>query len=111
MLTNADMTLYRRNYHPASQKDEWTRQYVRGIWWFCETKSEITTNGLQSADIVTVRIPDLSVEVEKGDYVVEGLCDREMETVKDLKGIPYFCVTAANQNRFGGNPHIKVVAQ
>ena len=51
------------------------------------------------------------MEVKKGDYVVEGFCEIDMETVKDLKEVEYFCVTGANYNRFGSNPHIKVVAQ
>ena len=57
----------------------------------------------------TIRIPDISKVVVKDDYIVKGACSIEMQTVKDLKETDYVKVTSANYNRFGNNPHIKVV--
>ena len=108
-MTNSDCTLYRRKSNPSNDYDEWERQYIPECWWFHNTKSNITTNALQSADVLTVRIPDLSVVVKKNDVIVQGNCKVNMKTVKDLNGYEYFKVTAANYNRFGSNPHIKVV--
>ena len=110
MLTNASCTIYRRKYNPSTKQDEWERQYISTVWWYLKTKSSITTDGLKSADVLTVRIWDVSVQVKKGDYLVKGNCLVQMQTVKDLKGYEYFCVTGANYNAFGDNPHIKVVA-
>lgn len=107
MITNSDCTIYSRN--PSSGEDTWTKQYVSACWWFLETKSSVTTDGLKSADMLAVRIEDLSVLVKKGDYIVKGDCPVEMKTIKDLSGYEYFKVTTANYNRFGDNPHIKVV--
>ena len=59
--------------------------------------------------ILTVRIPDVSVEIQKGDYLVKGDCNVEMVTVKSLSGVSHFCVTGVNYNTFGSNPHVKVV--
>lgn len=109
MITNADCTLYRRIRGTSNEGDIWKRVYIPEVWWFENTQSAITTNGLKSADVLTVRIWDTSIQVKKGDYLVKGNCGVSMETVKDLSGHEHFCVTAANYNIFGDNPHIKVV--
>ena len=89
MITNTDLTIYHREYDPKMRVDVWTRFYV--------------------SDITTIRIPDISKVVVKDDYIVKGACSVEMQTVKDLKETDYVKVTSANYNRFGNNPHIKVV--
>lgn len=111
MLTNADCTIYSRDYDSEKDCFVWKKQYVSECWWFENTKSDIITNGLKSADVLTVRIPDLSVSVKKDDVILKGKCDVEMQTVKDLAGLEYFKVTKANYNSFGCNPHIKVVGE
>lgn len=107
MLTNADCTIYSRVRN--GDIDTWKRQYVPECWWFVEHKSTVTTEGLKSADVLKLRIPDLSISIKKGDYVVKGDCKIEMKTAKDLIGYESFKVTTANFNEFGSNPHIKVV--
>ena len=109
MITNADCTIYRRVRTAGSNEFSWIKQYVKECWWFEDTRADMTTNGLKSADILTVRIPDLTVEVSKDDYIVRGNCRVNMQTVKDLEGLNYYKVTKANYNSFGRNPHIKVV--
>lgn len=113
MLANADATVYHRARDNAG--DRWERAYLPKVWWHKNIIAGITANGLKTANglanVLTVRIPDISVNVENGDYIVEGFCSIEMETVRDLKGIEYFCVVGANYNQFGSSPHIKVVAQ
>lgn len=69
----------------------------------------MTTDGLKTADVLKLRIPDLSIEVKKDDVIIKGKCSINMETVKDLAGRKYYKVVTANYNRFGGEPHIKVV--
>lgn len=109
MLINSDCTIFSRKYNPSTGCDEWKKQYVPECWWFIETKSSITTEGLKSADVLKVRIYDLDVKVKKDDILVKGDCRIEIETVKDLAGCEYFKVITANYNTFGSNPHIKVV--
>lgn len=46
--------------------------------------------------------------MKKDDYLVKGQCSVQMKTAKDLAGTEHFKVSAANYNRYGGNPHIKV---
>lgn len=109
MITNTDLTIYHREYDPKKRVDAWTRFYVSEAWWFSVEKSTLSTDGLIQADVTTIRIPDTLVVVKKDDYVVKGACSIEMQTVKDLNGTDYVKVTSANYNRFGNNPHIKVV--
>lgn len=109
MITNSDCTIYHRIRNLSDSKDTWQRQYVPECWWFESTKSSITTGGQKSADVLTVRIPCLTFAVQKGDYMVKGNCELEIETIKDLSSVESFKVTMANYNRFGYNQHIKVV--
>lgn len=109
MLTNSCCTIYSREYNPSKDYDEWKKRYIPECWWFCQSKSSITTDGLKSGDVLTVRIPDLSVKVKKGDVIVQGYCNVDMKTVKDLEKCDYYKVTSVNYNRFGSEPHIKVV--
>lgn len=109
MLIRSDCTIFSRKRNPSTGCDEWKKQYVPECWWFVETKSGITTEGLKSADVLKARIYDLEVKVKKDDILVKGDCRIEIETVKDLAGCEYFKVITANYNTFGSNPHIKVV--
>ncbi|MGN1165077.1 MAG: DUF6751 family protein [Lachnospiraceae bacterium] len=108
MITNADATIFHRIRN--NDGDSWQKTYLSEVWWYENCKSGVTTNGLKTADVLTVRIPDTSIEVKKGDYIVKGKCDIEMKTVKDLSTVSYHCIEGANYNTFGMNPHIKVVA-
>ena len=108
MLTNSDCTIYSR-VRGDDGEHTWNKQYVPECWWFEDTQSSITTEGLASADVLTVRIADLSVVVKKGDFIVKGNCPVDMQTVKDLADYDYFKVTKANYNTFGDSPHIRVV--
>lgn len=108
MLTNTDATLYSRKYNPSARLDEWERVYLPAVWWHKSEQSSVTADGLKTADVYTIRIPDICVEVKKDDYIVRGNCLVKMKTVKDLEGTEHCLVTAANYNRFGDSPHIKV---
>ena len=108
MLTNADATIYRRKYNPSTRLDEWEREYLPAVWWHESEQSSITTEGRKTADVYTVRISDITVQVKKDDYLVRGDCSIQIQTAKDLAGTDHFKVSSANYNRFGGSPHIKV---
>ena len=107
MLTNTDITIYNREYDPETRLDSWRRVYVPEAWWYKNEKASITTDGLKSADVYTIRIFDTSIVLKKDDYIVKGNCDVMMQTVKDLEGLEKTRVTSVNYNTFGGNPHIK----
>lgn len=107
MITNSDCTIYNRTRGPDG--DTWKIRYIPAVWWYEETKSSITTEGIKSGNVLTARIPDISVKIKKDDIIVKGKINMEIDTVKDLVNVEYYKVTAVNYNRFGGNQHIKVV--
>lgn len=109
MLTNTDVTIYRREYDKACGLDKWVKTYVPAAWWFKEEKSTLTPEGRVNADVYTIRIPNTKISVKKDDYIVKGNCNIRMETVKDLEGKEKIRVTSVNHNTFGGNHHVKVV--
>lgn len=73
-----------------------------------ESKSTVTSEGLQVADAYTIRIPDVSVEIKKDDYLIKGNCEKKIENVKDFPDWEKCRVVGANYNRSGDNPHVKV---
>lgn len=107
MMSNSDCTIYSRIR--SDDGDTWKRAYVPEVWWHEETKSSITTDGLKSGDVLTVRIPDISVQIGKDDIILKGNCKSEIKSVKDLAGYEYYKVSGVKYNSFGSNPHIKVV--
>ena len=107
MITNSDCTIYNRIR--SDDGDAWKRTYIPEVWWFDDTKSSITTDGLKSGDVLTVRIPDISVQIGKDDIILKGNCKAEIKSVKDLAGYEYYKVAGVKYNSFGSNPHIKVV--
>ncbi len=109
MTTNTDITIYSRVCDPLTRLDKWKKIYVSAAWWYKNEKASITTDGLKSADIYTVRIPDTSIELKKDDYIVKGNCPVEMQTVKDLESLEKTRIISVNYNAFGDNPHIKAV--
>lgn len=109
MLTNTDATLYHRVYDPDSRTDSWERVYIPEVWWHEESKSNVTSEGLQVADAYTIRIPDVSVKIKKDDYLIKGNYEKEIKTVKDFPDCEKCRVVGAKYNRFGDSPHVKVV--
>lgn len=109
MITNTDITIYNRVYDPDTRLDTWKRKYVEKAWWYYDDKSTVTTDGAKGGGSATIRIPDISISVRRGDYIVKGNCIVEIQTVKDLKEYEYIKVLGANCSAHGGNPHVKVV--
>lgn len=109
MLINASCTIYHRSIDPETGYSIWERQYVPQCWWFVDTKAAVTTEGLKSEDMLSVRIPDTTIVIKKDDYIVKGECPVEMNTLKDLVAYEYYKVTKANYNMFGNCKHIRVV--
>lgn len=110
MLTNASCTIYHRTSSPSDGNDVFEKIYVPECWWYENTKSSVTTEGLKSGDVLTVRIFDECIQIKKGDILIKGKCPEEIQTVKDLGAYKYFKSTTVNYNTYGDSPHIKVVA-
>lgn len=109
MITNTDATLFVRKFNPSTRLDEWEYKYIPEVWWFTDSKSTVTTDGMKIGDVTTVRISDISIPIKKDDYLVKGNNPVQMNTVKDLAGKEYIKIISVNVNTFGDNKHIKVV--
>ena len=112
---------------------QYLRKVVDGVSWHQTNKAEITANGLKSADVVTVRIPESSFP---GAYVNYAAFTGDSDTFSFKEGMPVLkgciipeagervgkfpeifgreiakTVLSFTDNRRGKEPHIKVVLQ
>ena len=105
MLTNADMTLYHKAYDPETGLDRWTRTWYSGVNWYAQRAVSSGADGLNTADILTVQIPEASAPsgfpAAVGDVVVRGLIDVEIAGPPQLKGYERYVVTAVRDCRYG----------
>lgn len=129
MRTNADITIYNAVYDPESRLNTYHRTVIRGAWFYVDNKVNVTSDGLASADVYKVRIPESAqmcgVEyvpansysgepgtwtLQHDDYVVRGVCDLEINVPADLKKhkLQAFKITSWADNRFGGLPHWRI---
>lgn len=130
MLTNADITIYNREYIPETRLDVWHRTVIRNVNFYADNKVQHTDSGLKSADSFKVRIPEESPQkpylepesyaaagnkesywtLREGDYVVRGVCEEEIQTPKDLKKElrQVFKITSWSDNRRGGLCHWRI---
>ena len=131
MITNADITLYNHRMNKETRLDEWHRTVLKGVHFYVDHKVAVGDKGLNGADVYKIRIPEtaacqkgyvpesefLSLEGEpeswtlrKGDVVVRGICELEIEKPADLAGhgVQYCTVTSWSDNHFGGLPHWRV---
>ena len=130
MVTNADITIYNREYVPESRTDIWHRTVIRNAWFHTENKVQQTDSGLKSNDICKIRIPEGSTKkeyldpesyaasedkdsywtIQEDDIVVKGECPYEITKPADLKQLHkrYFKITSWSDNRFGGSPHWRI---
>ena len=129
MTTNADITIYNAVYDPETRLNSYCRTVIRGVWFYVDNKTEVTTDGLRSADVFKVRIPTHADfggteyvppweytgaagtwTLKADDYVVRGILENEIEKPADLKkeGRQVFRITSWSDNRFGGLPHWRI---
>lgn len=128
MITNADITLYNHYYDKDTRLDKWHRTVIRGVHFYVDHKVSVGDNGLNSADVYKIRIPEdadyqgayvsedewiaLGQNVsgkwtlQSDDLVVLGECDLDIDRPAQLKR--YCKVTSWSDNRFGGLPHWRI---
>lgn len=111
MISNTDLTILHREYDIDTGYDKWIKTYISNAWWFENSGSTISSQGQNANDTFTVRIERTDLLIEKGDLLVRGKVDIEVNLVSDLKNYDYFKVTGVNVNSFGGTPHTKVVGE
>ena len=69
MITNADITLYNHYLDRDTRLDNWHRAIIRGVHFYVDHKVSVGDNGVNSADIYKIRIPE---DAEfSGQYISE----------------------------------------
>lgn len=132
MITNADITLYNYYYDKDTRLDRWHRIIIRGVHFYVDHKVSVGDNGLNSADVYKIRIPEdakfLDEYVQEDewavlgsniagkwtlqhdDIVVLGGCEMDIDRPAELKGTgkKYCKITSWADNRFGALPHWRI---
>ncbi|MDO4863463.1 MAG: hypothetical protein Q4A05_04760 [Ruminococcus sp.] len=114
MLKNADCTIY--------EKNTYTRHIITDVYWNDSRGATVTKNGRQVNDSVTVYIYSGEYVPKAGDIVVKGTLEFGFDTstqqnvsasMKQFREqYPQFAVVkAVNDGRYGGLPHIEIIAR
>lgn len=113
MLKNADCTIY--------EKDTYTKHSITGVYWNESRGAAVQKNGVQVSDSIIVYIYDGAYVPKAGDILVKGTCAFEFttttqqtisESMKLFRAANTFAVVkSVNDCRYGGLPHIEVIAQ
>lgn len=137
MITNADITIYSKQFDQTCRKTFFLRHVIRRVSWYGNLKVSVESGGLSGGNIFKIRIPkEAEVNglpalagylppgeyqvlpeaeregrwtVDTGDYFCRGI-GPEVEKPSDLSGhvLPYGQVKAVSDNRRGGQPHIRL---
>ncbi len=114
MLKNADCTVY--------EAGSFARHVISGVYWNDSRRATITTRGVQVSDSVVIYIYDSDYVPKNGDMVVHGSVDFTFTTTSQQTisasmatfraSYPQFAVVRdVNDCRYGGLPHIEVIAR
>ena len=114
MLKNADCTLY--------EKDSFAKHIITGIYWNDSRGASTQKNGVQITDSVLVYIYDSDYVPKDGDIIVKGSADfafttTSQQTISESMKLfraayPQFAVVKNVRDcRYGGLPHIEVIAR
>ena len=86
VITNTDVTVYRRVYDPQTRLDTIRISILLEAWWFKSEQSSVDADGMHRADTITIRIPDLSVKVAKEDIIVKENARLTLPRLKTFTG-------------------------
>ena len=114
MLVNADCTVY--------EKDTYVRHVIKDIYWNDSRGRTVTKGGIQISDQVIIYIYDSDYVPKAGDIIVKDECSflfdatsqqTASQSMKQFReSCPGFAVVKnANDARYGGLPHIEVLAR
>ena len=114
MLKNADCTLF--------EKDSYTKHTLSGVYWADSRGRTVATHGIQVSDSVIMYVYDDAYIPKNGDIIVKGTADFTFTTTSEQTisasmklfraAYPQFAVVKqVNDCRYGGLPHIEVIAR
>lgn len=105
MLTNADMTLYHKVHNVETGLDTWVRSMYFCVNWYAQRAVSTGADGLNTADILTVQIPETSAPsgfpAAVGDILVKGCGPDSLVNLSQIRGYEHYVVTAVRDCRYG----------
>lgn len=133
-VKNADKTITVYNFFldPVTGYDVSKRTQIDGVSAFCQTKVNVSKDGMASADLFTIRIPEEVAPgyappkefatltdktgrftLAKGDKIVIGVATEEAPTQSNLekKYDTVVTITGVTDNRGKHSPHWKVTGE
>lgn len=112
MITNSSLTIYHKVFDEVARLEKWEKHNYENVWFFGGKGAGIN-KGYDDANNVDVRIPynQNTIDINKikiGDIIVKGTLTQEINTQQDLLNYVTYNITSINDNKFGGNPHIRI---
>lgn len=120
MITNADITILNRVYDPEERLDKWKATFIENVSFYSDTKVNLDSNGLTTADVYKMRIPDYegyvpaeeytgkkdTWTIQIDDYIVKGKLNKEVTRPAEL--VNKIRIYSFSDNRRGVSPHLRV---
>ena len=113
MITNKKITIYHKDIDEITRLEKWIRYNYSYVWWY-ESQSAKVNKGYNNENKLQIRIPyDKNVDLNinnfaKGDIIVKGTLETDIETQDDLKEYQIYNIKSINNNDFGNNQHIHI---
>ena len=57
MITNADVTIYNKRVDKKTRQTVYVRTVLRDVHWYTDQKVSVCDKGLNSADVIKIRVP------------------------------------------------------
>lgn len=107
LLTNETVTLVQEIREDSGER--YCCTVIRGVSWHGKAVTNWSTNGAQSQNLYSVRIPEENLPLEvvprKGDYLVRGEVHEVRRAPADFAEQEYLRVSAVGDNRRGKLRH------
>lgn len=122
MITNSDITILNRVYDPIERLDKWNKTSIKNVSFYSEEKVNLDGNGLKTANVYKIRIPEESLSgyvcageytgeentwtIQIDDYIVKGELEQEITRPAELK--EKIRIHSFSDNRRGLSPHLRI---
>lgn len=113
MFSNADCTLYHREYDRNTRADIWTRTVITDIYWEQTNGQKLVKDGWSPDCTAFISIPFQEIDIELQDIIIKGISEKEISTdytLTDLqKEYKEKCVViSVDKYDFGDKPHFEI---
>lgn len=114
MITRSAVTIYHLIGQDAVTRLEKYVRYTYEECWYHDSQVAQINQGIDNANKIRIRIPykqndNLDINnFAKGDIIVKGALDFDIDTQQDLEGYEVYNITSYNDDNYGIRPHIYI---